>query len=84
MKHCMEALAAASAVYCAQYSIPITGDWMHEPGFELNNWFKIELIDPDPATFYIPQVHVPSTQTPQLWLFDGRNTGSWVSSELKI
>jgi hypothetical protein len=84
MKHCIEALAAASAVYCAQYSIPITGDWMHEPGFELNDWFKIELIDPDPATFYIPQVHVPSTQTPQLWMFDGRNTGSWVSSDLKI
>lgn len=84
MKHCIEALAAASAVYCSQYSIPISGDWMHEPGFELNDWFKIELVDPDPATFYIPQVNVPSNQTSQLWLFDGRNTGSWVSKELKI
>jgi hypothetical protein len=84
MKHCIEALAAASAVYCSQYSIPITGDWIHEPGFELNDWFKIELIDPDPATFYVPEVHVPSTQTPELWLFDGRNTGDWTSTELKI
>jgi hypothetical protein len=84
MKHCIEALAAASAVYCSQYSIPMGGDWMHEPGFELNDWFKIELIDPDPATFYVPEVHVPPNQTHQLWLFDGRNTGSWEPSEIKI
>jgi hypothetical protein len=50
----------------------------------LNDWFKIELIDPDPATFYVPEIHVPPTQTPELWLFDGRNTGSWTSTELKI
>jgi hypothetical protein len=84
LNHCIEALAAAVAVYCAQFSIPIQGDWMHEPGFELNDWFKVELVDPDPALFYVPPVKIPVDRTPTFWPFDGRNTATWQPQPLKI
>lgn len=84
LKHCIEAVAAATAVYCAQFSIPVSADWMHEPSFEANDWFRIELIDPDPATFYVPAVRLPSNRAPELWMFDGRNTGTWKPTILKF
>lgn len=77
LKHCIEALAAAVAVYCAQFCIPVQGDWMHDPGFELNDWFKVELVDPDPTLFYIPPVKIPSGRPSELWPFDGRSTDTW-------
>lgn len=84
LSHCIEALAAAAAVYCAQFSIPIQGDWMHEPGFELNDWFRVELIDPDPTLFYVPPVKIPEGLSPIFWPFDGRNTANWQPRPLRV
>jgi len=84
LRHCIEALAAATAMYCAQFSIPSGIDWMHDAAFELNDWFKVELINSDPATFYVPPVHVPLERVAELWFFDGRNTGSWNPTALNL
>lgn len=82
LRHCIDAVAAVTAVYCAQYSIPMGGDWGHDAAFKLNDWFRVELIEPDSATFYVPPIQVPSNQTPDLWMFDGRNTDSWNPQKL--
>lgn len=76
---CLNALAAAAILYCAQFSIPGTGDgdWVHEPSYVLNRWFAVDLIDADPATFYVPPVAIPNDRTDRLWMFDGRNTANW-------
>jgi len=50
---------------------------MHDPGFELNDWFKVELVDPDPTLFYVPPVKIPTDRTSALWPFDGRSSDAW-------
>ena len=52
LKHCLESLAAATAVYCAQFCIPTERDGMQEPGFELNDWFKVDLVDANPGPIF--------------------------------
>jgi hypothetical protein len=83
LQHCLEATAAAAIIFCAQLSIPITGDF-HEPAFEVNRWFSIRLVDPDPSSFYVPPVRVQDRQIPGLLLFDGRGTAAWVPEDLRI
>lgn len=74
---CLNALAAAAILYCAQFSIPSTDDWVHEPSYVLNRWFAIDLIDADPATFYVPPTTIPANRPDQLAMWDGRNTAVW-------
>lgn len=82
--HCIDALAAVAAVYCAQFCIPEGGDWMHEPAFELNDWFKVELVDPDPSLYYVPPVKIAADRPAGLWSFDGRGTDSWLPRPLNL
>ncbi|MDB5531831.1 MAG: hypothetical protein JWO28_146 [Hyphomicrobiales bacterium] len=76
-KCCIEALAAAAVLCCAQFSIPVDADWAHEPSYSINQWFRIELANPDLKTFYIPNVEIPVGRGAELWLFDGRNSVVW-------
>ena len=84
LRHCIEAFAAAAILYCAQFSIPIGPDWTHEPSYSINQWLRIELINADPSTFYVPAVNIPANRVPELWLFDGRDTVVWKPEPLAI
>ena len=82
--HCIEAFSAAAIVYCAQFSMPIGPDWAHEPSYGMNQWLSINLVDPDPTTFYVPLVTIPEDRMPELWVYDGRDTGTWKPEVRKI
>jgi hypothetical protein len=84
LEMCLQAMAAVAVMFCAQFSLPVTADWTHEPAFALNRWFTIELVAPNPSSFYVPPVRVPIGRRADLWLFDGRGTAAWQAEDLVI
>jgi hypothetical protein len=77
LQHCIEALSAVVALFCAQFGIPLSQDWANEPAYGLNKWFGVELRDPDVSSFYIPKISLPHTQPAELWRIDARDLVDW-------
>ena len=61
VEHCLQGVAATIILFCVRYG-PFS---LFQPGTPLStltsHLFRVELIDPDPASFYLPLVKLPAS-----------------------
>lgn len=64
IRHCIEAVAANVVLHCVRFG-PFGVFEQPTPLAALaNNLFTVELVDPDPRSFYVPAIEMPASPNP--------------------
>ena len=85
VERCIAAVAACLAMHCVRFgpysmyndNTPVAGLVSH--------LFSLELVEPEPASFYVPLVELPPDQRRDLIVFSGDHVGvPWTTAPLKV
>jgi hypothetical protein len=72
LENCIFAVAANIVMYCVRYSPYRLFDGGGSFSAILSQIFKVRLINPDPATFYLPKMSFPNNLNSHLQCFDAK------------
>jgi hypothetical protein len=81
---CIEAVAASFVMYCVRYGPMSLYRQLTPLSSLVNHLFEVELVDCDPATFYLPLVNVGASAAGLRWGDSQRLTEPWTKVPLTI
>ncbi|MBB3408746.1 hypothetical protein FHT87_002649 [Rhizobium sp. BK316] len=71
LQHCIEAVAANVALFCARFGPYRLIENRGTIGTQFNELFRISMLNPNFKTFYVPKIDITKITNPQLIVFNG-------------